>query len=448
MENKTKIKLPALLNMPEKMLPALLTFGKYRYILAEGGRGSAKTHSIGRILLYIAEKRKVIICAGRVIKESVKESVLELFRQLIDKYNLNFKVTDKRIVHNVTGSVIFFKGFREQDIVNVKGLEGVDILWIDEAETVTERSFDIITPTIRKDNSVIIFSMNRYIKSDAVYVNCTTKSNCLHIHINYFDNPFCPKSLIEEAEDCKKNNPAKYNHIWLGLPKEQGIDYLVSSERIEQSQNLKFNDERHPIHSVMSVDFAACGGDLCVAKLLTQKSMTGWEDTETLTWAEADTDITKGKVLNLYHRWQPDFLIGDADGLGYPIMYSLKNTLDNVIMFRGAMKPKSNVTGNARADGYMAVKAMLENNFLRINCKNTARQLEYMKIKYNNQSGLIYILNKKDLRKENNESPDYADTLMMGIYGIYYYPHMLTSKQVRNDISNFRLETDFDIYEG
>lgn len=445
-ENLSKIKLPQMLNLPPKILPALTTFGQYRYILAEGGRGSGKTHSIARIILYIAEKRKVIICAGRVIKESVKESVLEVFKQLITKYNLNYKVSDKRIIHNETGSVIFFKGFREQEIVNIKGLEGVDILWIDEAETVTKRSYDVIIPTIRKENSVIIFTMNRFIKSDAVYVNCIKRSNCLHININYFDNPFCPQVLIDEANESKKNNMSEYNHIWLGLPLEQGSDYLVASDRIEQAINLEYNKENHPEHSVMCVDFAACGGDLCVAKLLKQKSMTVWEDTETITWAEADTDITKGKVLSLYNRWKPDFLIGDADGLGYPIMVSLKNSLDKVVLFRGAMKPKNVSAGNARADGYLAVKDMLENNFLKLNCLNTARQLEYMKIKYNPQSGLIFILNKKDLRKEHNESPDYSDALMIGVYGIYYHTWMLTQKSNKSS-GGFKLNTDFELYD-
>lgn len=441
------IKLPKLLNIPQKLLPVLLEFNKTLLKLIEGGRGSGKTQSIGRIILYIAEHRKVRVCCGRVIKDSVKHSVLQLFKELIEEYNLDFDISENQITHRRTGSVIFFKGFREQEIVNIKGLEGVDILWIDEAETVTKRALDIIVPTIRKPNSVIIFTMNRYIKSDAVYNYCISRQNCQHIHINYFENPFCPQKLIDEANECKRLNMADYNHIWLGLPLEQGSDYLVSSERIEQAQKLTWNDEDHPNHKVMALDLSASGGDLCVAKLLIQRSMTVWEDAETVTWSEADTDITKGKAINLYNKWKPDFLIGDADGLGYPIMFSLKNALDNVIMFRGAMKSKSDSTGNARADGYMALKSMLEHNFLKISCQNTARQVEYMKIKYKAQSGAVYILDKKELRKEHNESPDFADTLMMAIYGIEYYPYMLNKSRTKFNLKDFRMNTDFELYD-
>lgn len=444
--NKSACKLPAILNIPPKLLKILFELNLHPLFLAEGGRCSGKTQAIGRIILYVGEKRKVRVCVGRVIKDSVKESVLELFKNLIEEYGLDWEVTDSRIVHRKTGSVIFFKGFRQQEIVNIKGLEGVDILWIDEAETVTKRAVDVIVPTIRKQNSIIIFTMNRYVKNDAVYEYCTKRKKCLHIHINYFDNPFCPQKNIEEAEECKRTNLSDYNHIWLGLPLEQGLNYLVSSEKIEEALNLKYNNEKHSTNIVMSVDFAACGGDLCVAKKIVQQSTTVWEDVETITWTSADTDVTKGKVMNLYAKWQPNVLIGDADGLGYPIMCSLKNSLENVVMFRGALQAKKPTNGNARADGYMALKEMLEGGYLKLNCQNTARQIEYMKTKWSPTSGKVFILDKKEIRKEQNESPDFADTLMMAIYGIFYYPQYFLSPQGKNNITDFKVESDFDIY--
>lgn len=440
-------RLPAILDLPKKILPVLFNLNNYSLFLVEGGRGSGKTHSIGRIILYVGEKRKVKVCVGRVIKDSVKHSVLTLFKELIDEFHLDWEVSENQIVHRKTGSVIFFKGFREQEIVNIKGLEGVDILWIDEAETVTKRAVDVIVPTIRKQNSIIIFTMNRYVKNDAVYQYCTSRSTCLHIHINYYDNPHCPQKLIDEAEECKKVNMADYNHIWLGNPLEQGLNYLVMSEKIEQALALKWNEENHPNNSVMAVDFSASGGDLCVAKRLIQRSANVWEDAETITWTEADTDITKGKVMNLYAKWQPNLLIGDADGLGYPIMCSLKNSLENVVLFRGAMTAKSVTTGNARADGYFAVKEMLEHGYLRLNCRNTARQVEYMKTKWSPNSGRTYILDKKEIRKEQNESPDFADTLMMALYGIYYYPYYFSNNSGKSSIASFKLNTDYNPFD-
>lgn len=444
MAKARKIKLPKILNIPPKLYPIIFDFNKYSLFLLEGGRGSAKTHSVGRLILWLAEQRKIKVCCGRVIKDSVKHSVFAVFKDLIEEYNLDYDTSGEQIVHRKTGSVIFFKGFRELEIVNIKGLEGVDILWIDEAETVTKRAVNVIIPTIRKQNSKIIFTMNRYVKADAVYQHCISRKNCLHIHINYFENPFCPQKLIDEAKECKRLNMSDYNHIWLGLPLEQGSNYLVASDKIEKAKTLTWNNERHPNNSIMAVDLSASGGDLCVAKRLVQVSMSVWEEAETITWSEADTDITKGKIMNIYSKWQPNFLIGDADGLGYPIICSLKNSLQNVVAFRGAMQAKNLSNGNARADGYMALKEMLECGFLKLNCQNSARQIEYMKTKWNPNSGRVFILDKKEIRKEQNESPDFADALMMAIYGIYYYPQYLLNETGSNSNSDFRLITEFD----
>ncbi len=445
MMKTTKAKFPQILNIPKKLYPLILEFNNYPLFYIEGGRGSGKTETIGRFILWLCEQRKLRVCCGRVIKESIKESLHTLFVELVKTYRLNFDVAEGRIVHRITGSTIFFKGFREQEIVNIKGLQGVDILWIDEAETVTKRALEVIVPTIRKTNSVIIFSMNRKVKSDAVHQYCIAHPKCLHIHIDYFDNPFCPQKLIEEAEICKGKNMSDYNHIWLGLPLEQGINYLVSSEKIQNALSLKWNEERHPDNSVMAVDLAASGGDLTVAKRLVQRSMSVWEDAETITWSEPDTDITKGKIINLYAKWKPDLLIADADGLGYSIVCSLKNSLDNVTAFRGAMKAKNIAYGNARADGYMALKEMLECGFLKLNCSNTARQLEYMKTKWSPNSGRTFILDKEAIRKEQNESPDFADALMMGVYAVYF--QYFLNKKNGGKFESFRLNTDFEPYD-
>ncbi|MCD7739902.1 MAG: PBSX family phage terminase large subunit [Candidatus Gastranaerophilales bacterium] len=441
---KNFCKVPEILNIPKKLYPLIINFNKYPLFYIEGGRGSGKTENVGRFILWLCEQRKLRVCCGRVIKESIKESLHTLFVEIVKTYSLNFDVSENRIIHRKTGSIIFFKGFREQEIVNIKGLQGVDILWIDEAETVTKRALEVIVPTIRKQNSVIIFTMNRYVKSDAVHQYCIAHPKCLHIHIDYFDNPFCPQKLIDEANLCKERNMADYNHIWLGMPLEQGTNYLIAAEKIEAALRLKWNDERHPDNSVMSVDLSASGGDLCVAKKIVQRSMSVWEDTETIIWSEADTDITKGKIMNLYAKWKPDVLIGDADGLGYPIICSLKNSLENVVAFRGAMKAKNMSYGNARADGYMALKEMLECGFLKLNCSNTARQIEYMKTKWSPNSGRTFILDKEAIRKEQNESPDYADALMMSVYAIYYCNQYFLNK---DNGERYKLNTDFEPYD-
>lgn len=105
------MKVPEILNIPPKLFPVITDFNNYSRILLEGGRGSAKTQSIARVLLYIGEKRKVRICCGRVIKDSIEQSVKAVFKGLIDEFKLNYTVSEKEIRHNKSGTTLFLRGF-------------------------------------------------------------------------------------------------------------------------------------------------------------------------------------------------------------------------------------------------------------------------------------------------------------------------------------------------
>ncbi|MBQ2983388.1 MAG: PBSX family phage terminase large subunit [Candidatus Gastranaerophilales bacterium] len=412
--------MPEILKIPPKIYPFIFEFNKYDYFLLEGGRASGKTQSVARFLLYVSQNRQVRICCGREIQNSIEESVKTVFLDLIEKYNLDYIIKKDCLINKKTNSKIFFKGFRERGNVNIKGLEGVDILWIDEAQSITKPTLDIIIPTIRKKNSVIIFTMNRYTRFDAVYEFCANREDCLNIKANYFDNPFVDEKIIKEANFCKEKNLQDYNHIWLGYPMSNTNEFLLTTEMIDNSINLTFEkDSSYFNNSVMSVDLSASGADLCVAKLFVQQNSTTWEEKETISWQEADTDITKGKIISLYSTWLPKKLIIDADGLGYPIWVSIEKIINGAIGFRGAKKANSKYSLNARADGYLALRDYLEKGYLKLKDKNTIRQLEFIKKIYK-PNGLIAIQDKKEIRKEHAQSPDYADCAMMALYAINY----------------------------
>ena len=153
--------LPKLLDIPDKLLPIISEFNDFRYVLLDGGRGGGKSQAIARFLLYLAEQSTIRICCGRETQNSIDESVHTILKDIIVQYELNFEVFANKILHKKTKSTFIFKGFREQGAVNIKGLEGVDILWIDESQAVTKHTLDVIIPTIRKEKAKIFFSMNR-----------------------------------------------------------------------------------------------------------------------------------------------------------------------------------------------------------------------------------------------------------------------------------------------
>lgn len=322
--------LPSILDLPDKLLPIITELDKYRYFLIEGGRGSGKSHSVARLMTYLSDQYLLRVFCGREIQNSIEESVYTLFKDLISEYNLNYNVGATKIDHNQSGSSIRFKGFREQGSVNIKGLEGVDILWIDEAQAITKETLDIIIPTIRKNNSKVFFTMNRTLLEDPVYVAMAGRADCLHIHIDYFENKHCPEVLKREAEECKKRDLDDYNHIWLGKPRDssnkavfRGVDYVIDRDLILPIEPLPEFSYTLGVDLARSIDFT-------VLTILNEqmKRVDYWErmDNENRTsW-----NYQKEKIKAISKKYNNALTVVDSTGVGDPIVEDLHRMGVNV----------------------------------------------------------------------------------------------------------------------
>lgn len=191
-----------------------------RYYVAYGGRGAGKSRSVSNFIVARMMERRTRVVCGREIQKSIKESVHRLLVNSIEAMDVkdSFTITDDNI-RCVNGSEAIFVGlFR--NVHNVKSLEDCDILWIEEAENVSEETYITLQPTVRNENSIIIVTMNTRYEDDATYVRFIAKPpvNCLTVKINYTDNPFFPKVLQLEMEADKARDPELYRHVWLGEP--------------------------------------------------------------------------------------------------------------------------------------------------------------------------------------------------------------------------------------
>ncbi len=426
--NGLVLDLPEILNIPPKVLQMITEFNKFRYFLLEGGRGSAKSHSVGRFILYLCEQRRIRVVCGREIQANIEESVFTLLKDLIIQYNLNFDVFSARgnekIVHRTTGSEIKFKGFREQGNVNVKGLEGVDILWIDESQSITKPTLDIIMPTIRKEKAKVFFTMNRFMRDDAVPEMLVGDPQCLHIQINYFENPFCPLNLKIQAENMRNKSMRDYNHIWLGQPLASADDFLFNYEKLHNSFNIRPFGDIFGRQRVLAIDFAAQGNDQCVATVLDRLSNQHWGVTERIPWDEADTMVSVGKIINMMGTFKPDATIIDIGGMGKVVFDRLNEVLGSnpktpLYAFDGGSTEGVDQThyANKRAQGYYLVVDWFDSGFLCLDKKDMeiVKQLEKIKFKYRS-NGVRLIQSKVDMKKELRYSPDDADSLMMAIW--------------------------------
>lgn len=188
-----------------------------------GGRNSLKSHTVARYLLIRARQSKIRVGCFREFQNSMVESSHQLLSDLIKKYNLtDFEVTNNSIINKVTGSDFLFKGLWNNE-QTIKSIEGIDIAWVEEAQTVSNSSIEVLTPTVRNEGSQIIYTYNRLLEDDPVHQRLVIEGrpNTLVINVNYdtaMKYGWMPSVLILEMEDDKEKRPSLYKQKWLGEP--------------------------------------------------------------------------------------------------------------------------------------------------------------------------------------------------------------------------------------
>ena len=207
-------------------------FKPNRYKVFYGGRDAAKSWAFADALLTLAMQRRLDVLCARELQVSIKDSVHRLLKRRIEARGLGdfFKVTETSIV-GVNGSLFSFKGLRH-NAAEIKSFEGVDICWVEEAQRVSQESWDLLIPTIRKAGSEIWVSFNPGSPHDATwqYFVVNTPPNTLLVHVTYRDNPWHSDVMEQERLTLLERDPDKHDWIWEGNPRVI-TDALVFKDR-------------------------------------------------------------------------------------------------------------------------------------------------------------------------------------------------------------------------
>ena len=195
-------------------------FKPYRYKSFRGGRGSGKSMSIARALIIKSYQEQLRILCCREVQNTIRDSVHKLLSDQIDELGLNgfFQITQNTI-RGINGTEFIFKGLRA-DPQGIKSTEGIDVAWVEEAQTVSEDSWSILIPTIRKEGSEIWLTWNPLEENSPTYQRFMEipPPDCISVEVNYYDNPYFPDVLRQEMEWLKQKDFAAYEHVWLGKP--------------------------------------------------------------------------------------------------------------------------------------------------------------------------------------------------------------------------------------
>ncbi|WP_208281691.1 PBSX family phage terminase large subunit [Massilia oculi] len=207
-------------------------FKPARYKVARGGRGSGKSWSFARAILLRCVQQETRVLCTREVQKSIQQSVHQLLSDQIAAMGLShlFRILQTEI-QGPHGSAIYFSGLSDVTATTLKSFEGVDICWCEEAQTISEKSWKTLTPTIRKAGSEIWVTYNPELESDATHERFVLNPppDCVSVLMNYSDNPWFPAVLEEERKHAEATMRAEdYKHVWEGQckPAIEGAIYF------------------------------------------------------------------------------------------------------------------------------------------------------------------------------------------------------------------------------
>lgn len=207
------------IQIPEKLQ---FLYHPARYKVGYGGRGGAKSWGFADASLIQGIKEKKLVLCAREFQNSIADSVHALLKNRIDHMNLGgfYEIQQNRII-GANGTEFIFAGLRH-NINKIKSIEGVDICWVEEAQTVSKASWDVLIPTIRKEGSEIWVSFNPELETDETYKRFVLNppSNAVVVKVNWSDNPWFPEVLKQEMDDLKVRDEDAYLHVWEGHCKQ------------------------------------------------------------------------------------------------------------------------------------------------------------------------------------------------------------------------------------
>jgi len=207
-----------------------------RYKGAWGGRGSGKSQFFAGLIVDLSIRKPGLrsLCC-REVQKSLKESAKKLIEYKIQEYGVGhlFDVQESQIKTPGDGLIVF-AGLQDHTAESIKSYEGFDVAWVEEAQTVSQKSLNLLRPTIRKPGSELWFSWNPRFETDPVDVMLRGEelpTGSIVSHANWDKNPWFPAELEQERLDCLRMQPEQYEHIWEG-------DYVTVSEGAYYAQCL------------------------------------------------------------------------------------------------------------------------------------------------------------------------------------------------------------------
>lgn len=406
MEQKTLVKIP-------KEYKRL--FAKdWRHAVIEGGRYSLKSHTAARACLLRARQEKIRVACLRQFQKNIGDSSYQLLLDLIDKYSFDdFTYTKDSIINTETGSNFIFKGLDRNVETTIKSLEGIDLVWVDEAQTITRNSIRILVPTVRKPGSQIIWTLNRLTDLDPVldyFITDPPRKDVWHLEVDYTiaqKNGWLSNEILYEIEQSRINHPEEYAHDYLGKAMNMSDKNIIPVSYVIKAMNQEVPDDGA---IEVGVDVARMGGDRTVfvmrkgMKEVKRVSFTKKRTTEVCDLLENFVDMNKECLIKI-----------DDTGVGGGVTDEMIKRGYNVMAINfGSKATDSDKYPNLISEAWFYMQSIMEDISIENN-KDLLTELSNRQWKMDRQ-GRRAVESKDDYKKRGYRSPDEADATILCFY--------------------------------
>lgn len=290
-------------------------FQPKRYKILYGGRGGGKSWAVTRALLIQAAQAPMRVLCTREVQKSIKDSVHRLLSDQIAAMGLEgfYEVLETEI-RGRNGSMFLFSGLLQHTIDSIKSFEGVDRVWVEEAHSVSKKSWDVLIPTIRKPGSEIWATFNPQLETDEVFARFVKqeRDDTTKLKVNYTENPWFPEVLEAERLHAKATmKDSEYQYIWEGqcLPAVEGaiyFDEVAAAESQGRICEVPY-DPLLKVHTVWDLGWNDSTSIILVQRNATSIRVIDYIEDSHLTLADYARQLSEMRM-----NWGTDWLPHDA----------------------------------------------------------------------------------------------------------------------------------------
>ena len=377
------------------------------YKISYGGRGSGKSWSYASLLIQklSAEKHNLLCC--REIQKSLEESSYKLLVETIARLNIQGWDVKKDTLEHENGSKIIFRGLKDLRAGNaIKSLEGYDLAWLEEAQSISLESLQLLLPTIRMDGSEIWACYNPNTEEDAIEM-LKEREGAVVVKCNWNDNPWFNEKLRKEREADYKYNVDLARHIWEGEYLAQADNAVMSRVAVHEAMEREVDTDGD---YQIAVDVARYGSDSSIISMRKGLKMTGLKEFKNMSLVElcGHIEIMAGNNRNMTIKV-------DETGVGGGVVDILRGRgYNNVIGINFGGKPQD-------ADKFADLPSEMWGTFpisevSLMNDSGLFHELTDRRFSYDRKARRQ--VESKDSYKARNggKSPDKADSVLMLFY--------------------------------